>query len=84
MIGRHTVNTLPQETLEHFLDHGSVRLTLEEDMNQAHFVLESLEDIGVSMQQVTKELEDEGVAAFSHSFNSLMQSIEEKRNKIKI
>jgi transaldolase len=84
LIGRHTVNTLPQETLEHFLDHGSVRLTLEEDMNQAHFVLESLEDIGVSMQQVTKELEDEGVAAFSHSFNSLMQSIEEKRNKIKI
>lgn len=67
LIGAHTVNTLPQETLEHFLDHGSVQLTLEEDMNQAHFVLESLEDIGVSMEQVTRELEEEGVAAFSQS-----------------
>ena len=84
LIGKHTVNTLPQVTLENFLDHGSVHLTLEEDMNQAHFVLESLEDIGISMQQVTKELEDEGVAAFSDSFNSLMQSIQEKSNKIKI
>lgn len=82
LIGKHTVNTLPQETLENFLDHGSVRLTLEDDMNQAHFVLESLEDIGISMEQVTKELEDEGVAAFSQSFNSLMQSIEAKRNNL--
>lgn len=81
LIGKHTVNTLPQETLEHFLDHGSVKLTLEDDMNQARFVLESLEDIGISMEQVTQELEDEGVAAFSQSFNSLMQSIEAKRSK---
>lgn len=82
LIGAHTVNTLPQETLEHFLDHGSVQLTLEEDMNQARFVLESLEDIGVSMEQVTRELEEEGVAAFSQSFNSLMQSIDSKRNQL--
>ncbi len=79
LIGPHTVNTLPQETLEFFLDHGEVRQTIKEDLDQAHFVFESLEDIGVSMVKVTQELEDEGVAAFSKSFESLMSAIETKR-----
>jgi transaldolase/glucose-6-phosphate isomerase len=79
LIGAHTVNTLPQETLEHFLGHGKVELTLESDPDEVHFILQSLEEVGVSMVQVTKELEEEGVAAFSKSFDSLLNSIEAKR-----
>jgi transaldolase/glucose-6-phosphate isomerase len=79
LIGAHTVNTLPQETLDHFLDHGKVELTLENEPEQVRFVLQSLDEVGVSMAQVTEELEEEGVAAFSKSFDALLNSIEAKR-----
>jgi transaldolase/glucose-6-phosphate isomerase len=79
LIGAHTVNTLPQETLEHFLDHGRVEPTLEKDLDQVNFVLQSLEEVGISMVQVTQELEEEGVASFSKSFDALLSSIEAKR-----
>jgi transaldolase/glucose-6-phosphate isomerase len=79
LIGAHTVNTLPQETLEHFLDHGKVKLTLETGLDQARSDLHSLEHMGISMAQVTQELEDEGVASFSKSFDALLDSIEIKR-----
>ncbi len=82
LIGRHTVNTLPQQTLEAFLDHGQVSLTIEEGLDQARFTLETLEDIGISMDQVTQELEDEGVAAFAHSYASLLESIATKRRML--
>jgi len=81
LIGPHTVNTLPENTLEAFLDHGEVRLTLEENLDQAYAVLASLKDLGISMDQVTQELEEEGVRAFAQSFTSLMDSIETKRQK---
>lgn len=79
LIGPHTVNTLPQETLEHFLGHGKVELTLENNSDEARFILQSLKDVGISMTQVTTELEEEGVAAFSKSFDALLNSIEAKR-----
>ena len=82
LIAPHTVNTVPQETLEFFVDHGEVRLTLEDDLDQARIALQSLADLGISMDQVTQELEDEGVAAFAKSFESLMGSIKEKREQL--
>lgn len=82
LIAPHTINTLPEETLEAFLDHGEVRYTLEAGLEQAQYVLQSLAGLGISMEQVTQELEDEGVAAFSKSFKSLMESIEQKRLQV--
>jgi transaldolase len=82
LIAPHTVNTLPEKTLDAFLDHGQVKLTLEEDINKAKFVLQSLEDVGISMQAVTQELEDEGVEAFAKSFRALIERIDERRKQI--
>jgi transaldolase len=82
LIAPHTVNTLPEKTLDAFLDHGQVALTLEEDINKAKFVLQSLEDVGISMQAVTQELEDEGVEAFAKSFRALIERIDERRKQI--
>jgi transaldolase/glucose-6-phosphate isomerase len=79
LIGANTVNTLPQGTLDNFLDHGKVEPTLENNLDKVRFVLQSLEEVGVSMVQVTQELEDEGVASFSKSFDALLNSIEVKR-----
>jgi len=82
LIGSQTINTMPQETLEAFLDHGVVRLTLEEGKDQAKQDLQSLSELGISMKQVTQELEDEGVAAFAKSFISLLDSLNEKRQRL--
>jgi len=82
LIARDTVNTLPQATLENFEDHGTVRLTIEDNLEAAHQALQSLNAIGISIQQVTDELEDEGVKSFANSFNSLLETIDAKRRRI--
>ncbi len=83
LIGPHAVNTVPQNTLEAYLDHGEVRQTISEDIDEVRLVLEKLENLGISMEQVTKELEDEGVEAFAKSFTSLLESIESRQNKLR-
>jgi len=81
LIGPHTINTMPEKTLKAFLDHGEVRNTLEDNLADAQMTFQSLEDLGVSIDDVTHELEVEGVKAFSKSFESLMESISEKRKE---
>lgn len=75
LIGPHTVNTVPQHTMEAFEDHGQVKPTLTEDLDDARYVLQSLEQLGVSMDNVTQELEEEGVNAFADSYNALLEAI---------
>ena len=78
LIGPETVNTVPPQTLAAFKDHGNPRLSLDSNLELAHRDLEDLEKIGISMQVVTQELEDEGVKAFSDSFGALIKTIEER------
>jgi transaldolase len=75
LIGPNTVNTVPQHTMEAFEDHGQVRSTLTEELDDARYVLQSLEELGVSMDEVTQELEEEGVKAFADSYNTLLEAI---------
>jgi transaldolase/glucose-6-phosphate isomerase len=75
LIGAHTVNTLPQNTLDAFIDHGSARLTIEEGVEAAQNAIQQLEALGISMPQVTRELEQEGVQAFAEAFDALLASI---------
>jgi transaldolase len=82
LIGNHTVNTIPNETLSAFLDHGKVFSTIENDVEEAKKVLEMVETLGISLGKVTQELEDEGVQLFSNSFESLMNSIKDKASSL--
>jgi transaldolase/glucose-6-phosphate isomerase len=84
LIGRDTVNTLPPATLQAFIDHGTVAPTIEADLNAARELLEQLAKAGVDLDAVTKRLLDEGVAAFADSFDSLIDSITEKREKLQV
>ncbi|HLY35785.1 MAG TPA: transaldolase [Candidatus Limnocylindria bacterium] len=79
LIGPETVNTMPIETIEAFLDHGDVRRTLDADLHAAHDAIRAIEAEGVSMAQVTAELLSEGMIAFAKSFDDLIASIESKR-----
>jgi transaldolase / glucose-6-phosphate isomerase len=78
LIGPHTVNTIPPQTLDAFLDHGVVAHTLEEDLDEARSQLARLAELGVDLGAVGDALQVEGVAAFAQSFESLLQSIAEK------
>ena len=79
LIGPETVNTVPPATLEAFKDHGKAEVTLTRDLDQAQNEFKLLEAAGISMDQVTQELEDEGVKAFAEAFTQLLATIEERR-----
>ncbi|MBO0860417.1 MAG: bifunctional transaldolase/phosoglucose isomerase [Chloracidobacterium sp.] len=79
LIGPDTVNTLPPATFTAFRDHGKVRLTIEEDLDEAKKTLARLAEAGIDLKQVCQKLQDDGVKAFADSFESLMRSITSKR-----
>jgi transaldolase len=82
LIGPDTVDTMPLETIEKFRDHGQVRLSIEDDIPQAHAVLDALEQVGIHYDQVTQQLQDEGVKKFADSFHDLFKGIESKKKAI--
>lgn len=82
LIGPETVNTMPTDTIEAFLDHGKVERTLDAGLEEATGTLDALERIGISMERVTDELTDEGVAAFASSFEDLVATIDGKRKAL--
>jgi transaldolase len=82
LIGPETVNTMPEETIEAFQDHGEVALTLEQALDEAHGVFEAVEAAGVSVDDVTRTLETEGVQKFSDSFEELLDGIRAKRGEL--
>ncbi len=78
LIGPDTVNTMPEETLEKFVDHGDVGRTLVGDVEGARQVLAALESVGVSISDVAVTLEEEGIAAFEKSFDEVVDRLKEK------
>ncbi len=79
LIGPDTVNTVPPQTLEAFTDHGEAQIKLGADVQAEQKVIQQLEQLGISMEQVTYELEIEGVKAFADAFTALQQAIEQRR-----
>jgi len=83
LIGPHTVNTLPEATLQAFEDHGSLARTVDADLQGAQQVIDDLAFIGISMDEVTARLESEGVAAFEKSFEELLGVLEAKAESLR-
>ena len=79
LIGPFTVNTMPEETIRAFQDHGNVEDTLERDLDQAKQLLVDLREAGIDYDDVTDTLEREGVQKFIDSFVELKQGIADKR-----
>ncbi|MCX7044074.1 MAG: transaldolase [Candidatus Sumerlaeota bacterium] len=75
LIGPDTINTVPLETLDAYRDHGDPKARLEEDVEQAKWVLEQLPELGISIAKVTQQLEDEGVEKFNKPFDKLMETL---------
>jgi transaldolase len=84
LIGPHTVNTLPPETIEVFLDHGSVASTLEQNLDGARAQLQKLAQLGIDLDQVTDDLLVEGVEKFAKPFEALFEAIKEKSERMAV
>lgn len=83
LIGPDTVDTMPLETIVNFRDHGVVAHTVEKDPKGAQAVLDDLEKVGIHYDQITQQLQDEGVKKFADSFHQLFTGIENKQKAIK-
>ena len=78
LIGPHTVNTVPMETLDAYRDHGKPAVTVEKDLDKADDVINSMHSMGLDLAQFTTQLENEGIEKFLHPFDKMMQAITEK------
>ena len=79
LIGPQTINTLPPATLDAFRDHGRVRLSLEEGVDEAAETMAQLERLGVSIDAVTEKLTEDGVRRFADDFDKLLGAVARKR-----
>jgi transaldolase len=79
LIAADTVNTMPAKTLDAFRDHGEARITIEDHLDEARQVFERLELLGIMEEDVTRELEEEGVDSFSKAFRELLDTVEQRR-----
>jgi transaldolase len=82
LIGSNTVNTIPPKTLEEFVDHGTVALTLESGLDEAWAQLNELVDLGIDLNDVTRQLLDEGVENFVKPYDALIKTISEKKMEL--
>jgi transaldolase len=79
LIGADTVNTMPEETIRAYQDHGDPEPRLEQGVEQARLLLEELAAAGVDYDDVTDTLEREAVEKFSASFDELLEALAAKR-----
>jgi len=82
LIGPDTVNTMPRPTIAAFLDHGVVERTIDRDVDAAHQTMKDLAAVGIDMDAVTRQLEEEGIASFVKSFDSLLAGVGSKRSQL--
>jgi transaldolase len=83
LIGPDTVNTLPPATVDNFMDHGRVAETLSRGVAEAQLQIAKLADLGIDLNAITQQLQEDGVVAFAKPFDALMQSIAEKKERLK-
>jgi transaldolase/glucose-6-phosphate isomerase len=84
LIGPETVNTMPQQTMMAFKEHGEVRVSLLENVDGARQVLRDLEAIGIDMDKVTYDLQVDGVKLFADSITKLLDEIASKKQRLKV
>jgi transaldolase len=83
LIGPHTVNTLPEATLEAFADHGTLARTIDARLEDAYATWAALPSVGIDMDDVAAQLEREGVSSFQKSFDELIDALQAKADTLR-
>ena len=82
LVGADTVNTMPEATLKAFRDHGEVRPSLEEDLDEAQRIMDGIEEMGISLKEVTDRLQVDAVRLFVEPFEKLLAAIESQSGAV--
>ncbi|HYW94601.1 MAG TPA: transaldolase [Bacteroidales bacterium] len=83
LIGPHTVNTMPDSTIEAFKDHGILEPnTITRDVDKAHRIFTDLERVDISLKKVTDQLVDEGIDKFNKPYDKLLENIKKKSEQV--
>lgn len=82
LIGADTVDTIPVDTLNAYRNHGDPKSRIEHNADEAGQILLKLQSLGINLSNVTRQLEEEGVDKFNHSFDDLINTLEKKRQEI--
>ncbi len=81
LIGPDTVNTAPLETLDAYRDHGEPQARLQQDVEESRWVLERLPELGINIDNVTRQLEEEGVEKFNKPFDKLVETLAQRSQR---
>ena len=84
LIGRDTVNTIPENTLLAFLDHGEVKEALTTGTSSAEDTIRDLKSFGIDVNRICMKLLEDGIASFEKSFDSLLETIEKKSERLQV
>lgn len=84
LIGPDTVSTMPDQALDAFVDHGTVSRTIDSNVSEAEGIYSALEKLGIDWNEVGNQLEVEGVDSFKKSFDSLLNTLQDKANSLKL
>lgn len=82
LVAPDSVNTVPPATLEAFRDHGDPNVSIYEGRHEVHGMMARLAELGIDFDEVTRELEEEGVEKFAASFDALMETIREEQAQV--
>jgi transaldolase len=83
LVGPHTVNTMPPQTIEATLDHGTAKVAVRDGLDAARANLAQLAMHGINLNELTDELLAEGVAQFDEAFDELLESVAAKANTLR-
>jgi transaldolase / glucose-6-phosphate isomerase len=82
LIGKNTINTLPDETITALADHGILKNdTIEEGLEESKQIFPNLKKVGIDIDLVTRQLENEGIQKFIDAYNKLITNLADKRMK---
>ena len=82
LVGPHTVNTMPLNTVEAFADHGVARRSVDQDVDRARADLAALHELGIDLDDVTEKLQVEGVDKFAKSFRQMLDVVGQKLARV--
>lgn len=82
LVAPGTVNTMPENTVLAYLDHGKPLSNIEDFRDNSTRILDSLDDVGIDLAQISAELEQEGVTSFSNSFKDLISALQSKKTEM--
>jgi transaldolase / glucose-6-phosphate isomerase len=82
LIGPHTVETMAPASVDAFRDHGTVRVAIEDDLDEAKDVLAALDRLGIDYDEVTRSLQEKGVELFAESYDQLLAGLSDKMREL--